>query len=275
MSKQAKRQRKKDHRDVQRTAYAEQLRRRRIARVVGVTAVLAAVVGLALTAGGGDDGGKEDASLPPSSPSPSRPSVAACGAEPPPPAEPQQYESAPPMTLDSTTDYGAVIHTSCGDIEMDLLEAKAPQTVNNFIFLASEGFYDGLIWHRVERNAVIQTGDPNGFNGQPPDNPGYAIPDELPEKPRAYVYGIVGMANSGPNSGGSQFFIVVHPADQGPAGYRPFYSIFGKVDPGSYATLDKIESVETDIGNPDPAEAVKPLIPIYIESIDIVEEPAG
>ncbi|MFN2525150.1 MAG: peptidylprolyl isomerase [Actinomycetota bacterium] len=268
MSKQAKRQRKKDHRDQQRMEYAEQLKRRRIARLAGIGGVLGVVLTLALT-GGGDDTERTSAG---SSPSPSPEArIAACGAEPPPPADPQQYESAPPMTIDNSVDYAAVIRTSCGDIEFDLLEEKARQTVNNFIFLARDGYYDGLIWHRVERNAVIQAGDPNGFNGQPPDGPGYSIPDELPERPREYVYGIVGMANSGPNSGGSQFFIVVHPADQGPAGYRPFYSIFGEVDPGSYETLDAIEAIETDIGNPDPAEAVKPIVPIYIESIEIVE----
>ncbi len=267
MSKQAKRQRKKEHRDQQLQEYAEKLRRRRIARVAGVSGVLAVVLSLALTAG--REGDQKQTGSVQGTPSPEP--TAACDASPPGPADPQQYDSAPPMALEEGVDYAAVVRTSCGDIEFDLLEEKARETVNNFVFLAREGYYDGLIWHRVERNAVIQTGDPNGFNGQPPDGPGYSIPDELPERPNEYVYGIVGMANSGPDTGGSQFFIVVHPADQGPAGYRPFYAIFGEVDPSSYETLDRIEAVETDIGNPDPAEAVKPLVPIYIETIEILE----
>ena len=78
---------------------------------------------------------------------------------------------------------------------------------------------------------MIQSGDPNGQNGVPPDGPGYTIPDEPPEKSKEYVYGVVGMANSGqPNTGGSQFFIVTR--KNGPAGYQPFYAIFGEVVEG-------------------------------------------
>jgi peptidylprolyl isomerase len=149
-----------------------------------------------------------------------------------------------------------------------LLEDSAPISVNNFVFLAREGFYDGLIWHRVEGDSVIQTGDPNGQNGVEPDGPGYAIDDEPPTKASEYVYGVVGMANSGPNTGGSQFFIVVHKG--GPAGFPPNYSIFGEVAESSYEALEAIRKLPTKGGN-DPVEAVKPIVPVYIESIDIVE----
>jgi peptidylprolyl isomerase len=181
------------------------------------------------------------------------------------------------MSLKRGVDYGAVIRTSCGDIRLDLLESAAPVAVNNFIFLARRGFYNGLTWHRVERNSVIQAGDPNGQNGTPPDGPGYTIADSLPAKARMYVYGVVGLANSGrPGTGGSQFFIVVHDlkgALKGhaqPAGYAPLYTIFGRVDKASYGTLERISKQQTK-GGVDPVLAVEPKVPIYIDSITITE----
>lgn len=211
----------------------------------------------------------------------------ACDADAPEEANPQEYGEAPaPLDPASSPDYRAVITTSCGDIEIDLLEQEAPASVANFIFLAQEGFYDGLLWHRVERNSVLQTGDPNGQNGVEPDGPGYVIPDEFPERSSAYTYGVVGMANAGPGTTGSQFFIVVHDPDktcdqrgrpkgeQGthhcPAGFQPLYNIFGTVSEASYETLERIAALETRGGN-DPVEAVKPVQNIYIESIQILE----
>jgi len=193
-----------------------------------------------------------------------------------PEADPQQYDEPPPLELEEGIDYSAVIHTTCGDITMDLLEDKAPKNVANFIFLAEEGFYDGLTWHRVEQNSVIQTGDPDGQNGSSAeggvDGPGYGIPDEFPKKANEYLYGVVGMANTGPGgTAGSQFFIVVHdPTRQEPAGYQPLYSIFGEVEEESYPVLHDIQRQPTK-GGTVPVEAVKPVIPIYITSIDIVE----
>ena len=257
-----------------------ELTRRRNVRLVGALVVLAALIVLAIIAGGseetgdtGDTGGNGE----------DRP-AAACGAEAPPGAETQQYD-APEQVTEAGVDYGAVIDTSCGSIEIDLLEERAPENVNAFVFLAQEGFYDGLTFHRVEQNSVIQSGDPNGQNGEPPDGPGFNVTDELPEKANEYVYGIVGMANSGqPNTGGSQFFIVIH--KNRPAGYQPFYSIFGEVtggtfdgseeDAGCNASDEGVETLEvigcqpTQGGN-DPVEAVKPVTPIYIESIEITE----
>ena len=182
------------------------------------------------------------------------------------------------MTLEKDVDYGATISTSCGDIEMDLLEKEAPITVNNFVFLAEEGFYDGLEFHRVEQNSIIQGGDPTktGRGG-----PGYEIPDELPKSPKKYTFGTVGMANNGPGTGGRQFFIVVHDADPEdgyePAGYRPHYSIFGRVDPNDAASVETLTTIalqETKTSN-DPSIATQPVAPIYIESIEIIETAAG
>ena len=251
------------------------MRRRRWTRLGAVGLVLALIVGLALFSGDdGDD--NEPAAQPPNnlspgateSPEPETGGVA-CGAEAPAAAAPQQYDEPPPLELEEGVDYSAIVHTSCGDIEMDLLEEKAPQTVANFVFLSEEGYYDGLIWHRVERDSVIQTGDPDGQNGVEPDGPGYSIPDEFPDKAKEYIYGTVGMANAGPGTGGSQWFIVVHdPEGLEPAGFQPFYTIFAEVSESSYPTLEELSKVET-FGGADPARATVPIDTLYIDSIEI------
>jgi len=207
--------------------------------------------------GGGDRGGK-----------PPCPQVDA------PDVSPPSFDTPPDLELSPNADYTAVIDTSCGEIELDLLEEVAPQTVANFIFLAEEGFYDGLPWPRIERDFVIQTGDPDGVIGTDADGPGYTIPDELPKSGRAYVYGTVAMANNGPGTGGSQFFIVVHdPAEKTePAGIEPEYSIFGQVSEASYGTLEKIAAMPIEGGDVVP-DAVRPRTPVVIESIDIVTSP--
>lgn len=258
-----KRARKKQHRDEQRAQYQAALRKRRVARVLGVLLVLGVVAGFALASG-------EEDGEPNVKPSPTPQPMIACGGTEPPEPESKSYPDAPDMTLEDGTDYRAVVRTSCGDLEIDLLEEQAPITVNNFVFLAREGYFDGLIWHRIERNFVIQTGDPNGQNGEPPDGAGYTIEDELPDKPREYVYGTVAMANAGPNTGSSQWFIIVHEPHDQPAGLQALYSIFGRVSEDSYEVLDQIAKLETQGGN-DPVEAVKPITPVYINEVEIIE----
>jgi peptidyl-prolyl cis-trans isomerase B (cyclophilin B) len=240
-----------------------ELRRRRIARVAAVIAVVGiAFVGAAIVrASASKHGGKKHPHVSVSA------APAACGAQPPAPHRPQLFSHPPKLRLPRGVNLHAVIHTSCGDIHLDLLEKSAPKTVANFVFLARHGFYDGRKWFRIENNSVIQTGDPNDRNGVAPDGPGYTIPDELPKKPRAYVFGVVAMANTGqPDSGGSQFFIVIHHKE--PAGYDPRYSIFGKVDPGSYGVLDRIGAQKTYPGN-NPIKNVTPITPVYINSVQI------
>jgi peptidylprolyl isomerase len=281
MPAQEKRARKKEHRDAVMAARMAALRRRRNIRLGGALVVVAALVGLAIFNSGKDEpktpAGGSPTSVPTGGPTdgaatPPPADVAACGAKPPPAAKPKTDYKKPDQVMKPGVDYGAVINTSCGPIEIDLLEKDTPENVNNFIFLAKEGFYDGLIWHRVEQNSVLQTGDPNGINGTEPDGPGYSIKDELPEKSKEYVYGVVGMANAGPDTGGSQFFIVIH--KNSPAGYQPFYSIFGRVigteDGSPVDVLEKMGAVPTNTGAPPP-EDVKPVQPIYIESIEITE----
>jgi cyclophilin family peptidyl-prolyl cis-trans isomerase len=282
-----KRARKKAARDAALAARGAAARRRRNARLGAVALVIALLAGLAIFGGDDDTDGEPSADK-----EQEEKTEVACGGEQPPQADPQQYPSPPDLSLEEGVDHRAVVHTSCGDIEIDLLEDKAPQSVANFVFLAHEGFYDGQIWHRVEQNAVIQAGDPNGQNGEEPDGPGYSIPDEFPEKSSDYIYGTVGMANAGPGTTGSQFFIVVHDLkkscnEQGaplegeaaedpekgfhcPAGYQPQYSIFGTVDQSSYETLQEISRLKIKGGN-NPVEAVKPVDPVYVESIEIIE----
>lgn len=279
-----KRARKKQHRDEVRAAQQAALQRRRNMRLLGAMLVLAVLVGGAIFFSREDT--EPAANEPAASEEPQPETEAACGAEAPPTAEPKTDYKSPEQVMEKGVDYRAVIQTSCGDLVIDLLEEETPKSVNNFIFLAQEGYYDGNIWHRVEQNSVIQAGDPNGQNGVPPDGPGYEIEDELPDKSNEYVYGVVGMANAGPNTGGGQFFIVVQ--KNRPAGYQPFYSIFGKVLEGTteatpeeigcnvegeglIPTLEAIGCQPTDTGAADPAEAVKPIVPVFIESIEIEE----
>jgi cyclophilin family peptidyl-prolyl cis-trans isomerase len=242
-----------------------ELRRRRNTRLIGLGVLGAIIVGL-IVFGTLDDSSEPDEKT-------DAASEAACDAEPPPKADPQQYD-APEQVIEEGIDYRAVIHTSCGDIEMDLLEAEAPETVNSFVFLAREGYFDGLIWHRISSNFVIQTGDPDGQNGSELDGPGYSLDDEnLPTQGRVYQFGVVAMANSGPNSAGSQFFIITHLGADGtpePAGLDPLYSIFGQVSDSSFESVRTIAQQETKGGN-DPVEAEKPIVPVFIESIEIIE----
>lgn len=265
-----KRAKKKQYRDQRQAAYQAALRRRRLIRLTAIFVVLAIVVALALTVGGGTDNSKDK----PKAAASDQASAGgvACGAEAPPPANPKHYDAPPENILKDGVDYSAVIHTSCGDIQLDLLEDEAPITVNNFVFLAKDGFYDGLTWHRIVGNFVIQGGDPAG-NGS--GGPGYEIKDELPSKSSVYVFGAVAMANSGPDTGGSQFFIVTHtgPNDERdvPAGLTPDYSYFGVVDKSSFDVVDEIGKLPTR-GGDDPTTADMPLQTVYIESIDIVEK---
>lgn len=208
--------------------------------------------------------------------------LAACSSGVPPPPLPKSYPSAPTQSiLDTTVDYRAVIQTSCGDIKVDLLEDTAPLGVANFIFLAEEGFYDGLIWHHVQFDSIIQTGDPNGQNGLEPDDPGYLIQDELPESNDAYTYGAVGYANTGrPDTSGSQFFIVVHDlvgATRGQGRALELdrgYTVFARVLEKSFPVTETIARQRTVSGG-DPVESVKPVVRIYIEAIEIIRRHRG
>ena len=145
-----------------------------------------------------------------------------------------QYSSPPELTVDLDGDYTATLHTNHGDITISFFPAEAPQAVNNFLFLAGEGFYDGVVFHRVVPGFVIQGGDPTGTGR---GGPGYSFRDELGTG-RRYLRGTVAMANAGPNTNGSQFFVCL--AD---VGLPNAYTIFGEVTDGMDA-VDAIAGLE-------------------------------
>ncbi len=165
------------------------------------------------------------------------------------------YDSAPDISIDLDKDYSATLHTSAGDITFDFHASDAPQTSNNFIFLARDGFYDGVIFHRVISGFMIQGGDPTGTGM---GGPGYKFRDELGHSKSEYKRGTVAMANSGPNTNGSQFFIM-H-ADYGLPNQ---YSIFGQVTEG----LEVVDQIAAAAKGPQD----RPINPVTINSVTITE----
>ena len=119
-----------------------------------------------------------------------------------------QWNSPPEMAIDPDKQYRATIETNKGNILVDLYAQDAPITVNNFVFLSQEGFYDGVVFHRVISNFVIQGGDPTGTGS---GGPGYRFVDEVRNNPKKHETGTLSMANAGPNTNGSQFFITHAP----------------------------------------------------------------
>ena len=167
----------------------------------------------------------------------------------------KQWSSPPAMTIDVSSSYTAVLATSAGPITVELLPAEAPNTVNNFVFLAQQGFYDNVIFHRTIPGFMIQGGDPTGTGR---GGPGYRFADETVQ--RKYDRGIVAMANAGPNTNGSQFFIMHADYD-----LPPNYTIFGQTVAG-LETVDAIATAPTQPGG----EGSKPVNPVVIQSVEIV-----
>lgn len=167
-----------------------------------------------------------------------------------------KFDAPPPMCIDVEKAYHAEIVTSKGTMFVQLLPKRAPKTVNNFVFLARYHYFDGIIFHRIIKDFVIQGGDPEGTGR---GGPGYRFPDELP-KPGEYQLGSLVMANAGPDTNGSQFFVV-----SGPSGINlpPNYALFGKVLDG-LDVLGEIQSVETGRGD-------RPKTDVVIESVTITE----
>ncbi|MCM3627603.1 peptidylprolyl isomerase [Paenibacillus glycanilyticus] len=154
----------------------------------------------------------------------------------------QKWDKMPEMAIDLNKQYSAKFTTSKGDFTVKLYAAESPVTVNNFVFLARNGYYDGLTFNSIIEAFMIQGGDPKG-NGT--GNPGYSIPDEFDTSIK-FEPGVVAMMNSGkPNSGGSQFFICTGP-DSVNLNQTPTYSIFGKVDRGMDTVLAIAKSPVND-----------------------------
>ena len=150
----------------------------------------------------------------------------------------QKFTSPPEMGIDPTKRYTATMETSLGTIVISLDPINAPKTTNNFVFLALDHYYDGIIFHRIIKGFVCQGGDPQG-SGM--GGPGYRFEDELP-KPGKYAIGSLAMANAGPNTNGSQFFII---SGQSGCTLPPLYSLFGQVVKG-LDVVEKMQNVETD-----------------------------
>ena len=166
------------------------------------------------------------------------------------------YSSMPEMIIDQNKSYTAVIQTSMGDVTVEFFSDTAPVTVNNFVSLSNDGYYDNIIFHRVISGFMIQGGDPSGTgHGEYGKFPGYTFEDELNNQ-QPYEKGILAMANAGPNTNGSQFFIM-H-VDY-PLPYQ--YTIFGKVTDG-LDVIDTIASVQT-------AEGDKPVEDVVILGVTV------
>jgi peptidylprolyl isomerase len=168
----------------------------------------------------------------------------------------QTFDGPPPMCIDPSKRYTAEVTTSLGSLTIALDAAAAPNTVNNFVFLARYHYYDGIIFHRIIQGFMCQGGDPTGTGR---GGPGYRFDDELPA-PGRYEVGSVAMANAGPNTNGSQFFIV-----SGQSGVRlpPQYSLFGKLVKG-LDVLEAMQAVETDRSD-------RPHTDVVIQSVTITE----
>ncbi len=144
-----------------------------------------------------------------------------------------QWNSPPKMRIDVSKKYSATIKTSRGDIVIQLHPEHAPFTVNNFVFLAKEGFYDNVTFHRVIANFMIQGGDPTGTGR---GGPGYRFQDETLDNPLRHGRGYLSMANAGPNTNGSQFFITHAPQPH----LDGRHTVFGVVTEG----IDVVDAVE-------------------------------
>jgi cyclophilin family peptidyl-prolyl cis-trans isomerase len=272
----AKRERQKQGRQA-RLVQAQQAaaKRKRTRSGILLAGVVVVLVGITLAIGGlgGDDEDPVDAGAGSTSTSSPFPTITVpeqgatiTGATPCPPADGSAertttFEQAPPTCIDPAKTYTATIATTMGDIEVSLDQAAAPATVNNFVVLARYHYYDGVAFHRIIPDFMIQTGDavgPNPGSG----GPGYTVPDELPAEGSAYVPGAMAMANSGPETSGSQFFIMASTSSLD--ALDPSYSLFGQVTAGQ-EVVDAINLLGDAATNGTPTDEV------LVESITITE----
>jgi cyclophilin family peptidyl-prolyl cis-trans isomerase len=238
---------------------AERRRRRRQRIVAGVVAVALAIGGLGVAAVaflGGLDREANSAKGGPT-PNPTAEKPVACGGTVPRAAgeEKPMYDQAPKMQIDTSKDYTATLKTSCGTIDLELFAKETPVTVNNFVFLAEKGFYDGLTFHRIIPDFVLQGGDPKGDGT---GGPGYEFEDEIVPRLTFDQPFLLAMANSGKDTNGSQFFITTGE----PKHLNGLHTIFGRVTTGK----DAVKAIEA-VGSVDgtPSETV------YIEKVTITE----
>ncbi len=137
----------------------------------------------------------------------------------------KQFDCPPAMQIKTDKTLKVKMETTQGDIDLEVYPQHAPKTVNNFVFLASEDFYNGVVFHRVINNFMIQGGDPTGTGS---GGPGYKFEDEVKDNPLKHEQGVISMANAGPNTNGSQFFITHSPQPH----LNGNHTVFGKVVKG-------------------------------------------
>ena len=257
----------------------QQQRKRQTTRAVVVLVIALVAGGIAYFAlAGGDDtqaasgatgstGEPTGATSSPKTvkPTPGPAEVACGGTEPQAATEPKPQFTAPEQVVKPGKTYTADVQTSCGTIVIELLADQAPQTVNSFVFLAQNGYFDGQRFHRLDTSIdVIQGGDPTGTGS---GGPGYSIPDELTGN-ESYRPGTLAMANGGPDTGGSQFFLIT-----GDAGHNldanPAYTVFGTVVEG----LDVAKRIQ-ELPIQDPSAGIsgqQPQQSVFIEKVTIHE----
>ena len=254
MSKQAKRDRQRQNREVRRQYEQTIARRKKTFKTVRTFAFLAVPVialGVVLNLSGGSGGSSNGKSA-----------ALAAGCRyvaKAPKVTKNTKQTEPPLTLDATKTYTALVDTSCGSFTITLDPKQAPRTVNSFVFLAKQKFYDGLIFHRVVKDFVIQGGDPNGDGT---GGPGYNLPDEPPTD--GYQKGSVAMANAGPGTSGSGFYIVT--TTKGAKGLNSqltsagkfSYSILGQVTGGfdTAVRINTLGSTNPNLSKQQPAAIV-------------------
>jgi cyclophilin family peptidyl-prolyl cis-trans isomerase len=270
-----KRQRQKQGRHARQAAVlaAQRRRSRRIRIFVAGFLALVLVLSVAALTGGGSSSKKVTSASPSTTGAPGAVNVptvpegaSLSGATPCPKADGSsprttKFAKPPAMCISPDRTYTAEVKTNKGTFTVALDAKQAPQTVNNFVVLARYHYYDGISFHRIIPGFVVQGGDPTG-TGQ--GNPGYKFADELP-KPGQYKIGSLAMANSGPNTNGSQFFIIT--GDQG-VSLPPQYSLFGQVTQG----MDVVKEIES-AGSPAAAgdQAGKPTAVVTMQSVTITE----
>ncbi len=270
----AKRERQKANRALRRVEEQQEIRKASVKRnavkwgaaVVGAFAVVLLIAWV----GGAFDGDDEPGTLAPATvpeldlsttlPSGSVPSAAECPAADGSAEQRREFEVAQQMCIDPTKTYTAEIVTSEGTLTAELFADRAPLTVNNFVTLARYHYFDGISCHRIIPGFMAQCGDPTGTGS---GGPGYSFPDELPTDANPYGQGVLAMANSGANTNGSQFFVMLADYE-----LQPNYSVFGQVTEGLDDTIPALEAA----GNPDPgSNGVPPSKDVTIESVTITE----
>jgi len=191
----------------------------------------------------------------------------ACDGERPEPVTPMSFTQPEDIGLSPTAAVRATLVTSCGDVTIEIDQAASPATANSFMFLAEQGFYEGTLFHRVVEGFMVQGGDPTGTGT---GGPGYRVQDEFPEEGFSYEEGVVAMANAGPGTTGSQFFIVSGPDA---AQLSATFNVLGRVVSG----MEAVQLIsEVDVVPDARGEVSKPRESVFIEDVSVeVVEPTG